>query len=196
MTAKKNDRQKQAQLLRVFRKVHRLTGAFLFVFFFFVSISGLLLGWKKHTGGVILPKTQKGTSTDFKTWLPLDTLTSLAEAALVAEVSPEVGHKLDRIDVRQSKGILKFTFKDNFWEVQLDGATGEVLSVALRRSDFFENVHDGTVLDTFFGTNNGELKLIYSTTMGLALLTFTITGFWLWYGPKQMRKNKKRVAVS
>ena len=195
MTIQKNDRQKQAQLLRVFRKVHRLTGAFLFVFFFFVSISGLLLGWKKHTGGVILPKTQKGTSTDMKTWLPLDTLNTLAQKALISEVSDEVGHELDRIDVRQSKGILKFTFKDNFWEVQLDGATGDVLSVAIRRSDFFENVHDGTVLDTIFGTSNGELKLIYSTTMGLALLTFTITGFWLWYGPKRMRKSKKRVAV-
>jgi hypothetical protein len=26
--------------------------------------------------------------------------------------------------------------------------------------------------------------------MGVSLLVFTITGFWLWYGPKRMRRNK------
>jgi succinate dehydrogenase/fumarate reductase cytochrome b subunit len=48
--AEKNTRQNQAKLLRTFRKIHRTTGAFLFVFFFFVAVSGLLLGWKKHSG--------------------------------------------------------------------------------------------------------------------------------------------------
>lgn len=42
-----NVRQRQAKLLRVFRKVHRATGALLFIFFFIVAITGLLLGWKK-----------------------------------------------------------------------------------------------------------------------------------------------------
>lgn len=43
----KSERQKQAKTLRIFRKVHRTTGALLFVFFFVVAITGLLLGWKK-----------------------------------------------------------------------------------------------------------------------------------------------------
>jgi len=42
-----NKRKSQAKTLRVFRKVHRTTGAFLFIFFFIISITGLLLGWKK-----------------------------------------------------------------------------------------------------------------------------------------------------
>ena len=33
----------------------------------------------------------------------------------------------------------------------------------------------------------------YTTTMKLALVTFTITGFWLWYGPKRMRRNQRAV---
>jgi hypothetical protein len=32
--------------------------------------------------------------------------------------------------------------------------------------------------------------VIYSTIMGVALLIFTITGFWLWYGPKRMKQDK------
>ncbi|HRF24762.1 MAG TPA: hypothetical protein PLR98_11385, partial [Chitinophagaceae bacterium] len=60
--AETNKRQKQASVLRVFRKIHRITGALLFVFFFIIAISGLLLGWKKHSGGMILAKSHKGTS--------------------------------------------------------------------------------------------------------------------------------------
>ena len=64
----------QVKLLRVFRKIHRTTGAFLFVFFFVISISGLLLGWKKNSGGIILPKSAKGSSTVLNEWISLDSL--------------------------------------------------------------------------------------------------------------------------
>ena len=39
-------RKKQANTLRIFRKIHRYTGACLFAVFFFIAVSGLLLGWK------------------------------------------------------------------------------------------------------------------------------------------------------
>jgi len=87
--------------------------------------------------------------------------------------------------------MIKFVFADDYWEVQLDGATGEVLLVARRRSDFIENIHDGTILDVIFNTKNDQLKLSYTTIMGLALMMLTISGFWLWYGPKKMRKEKQ-----
>jgi len=47
------------------------------------------------------------------------------------------------------------------------------------------------VLDKYFGTKGGQIKLFYTSVMGLALLVFTVTGFWLWYGPKRMRKAAK-----
>ncbi|MEP1985808.1 MAG: PepSY domain-containing protein, partial [Maribacter dokdonensis] len=86
-------RQRQAKWLRIFRKVHRATGAALFIFFFFISITGLLLGWKKHSGGVILSKTYKGTSTDLKEWLPVDSLHSLANTYILEHISPELPTK-------------------------------------------------------------------------------------------------------
>lgn len=187
--AAKTRRQKQAQWLRRFRKIHRWTGASLFVFFFVVSVTGLLLGWKKNSKGVLLAPTAKGTSTELAEWLPLEVLHDKACIYLHDSISPDLSLELDRIDVRQSKGIVKFIFVD-YHGLQLDGATGELLTIERRRSDFIENVHDGSVLDHLFGTD-GQLKLLYSTIMGLALLTFTVTGFWLWYGPKRMRRGQR-----
>ena len=92
--------------------------------------------------------------------------------------------------MRKQKGSVKFLFVDSYYEVQLDGATGKVLSVAQRKSDFLENVHDGSILDRYLDTN-GYIKLVYTTVMGVSLLLFTITGFWLWYGPKRMRQAGK-----
>ena len=185
-----NSKKQQAKILRTFRKIHRITGAFLFIFFFFISISGVILGWKSHSNGLILPKTSAGTSANLKHWLPLDSLHKKANIILHDSISSSLSLELDRIDVRKDKGILKFVFKNHYWEIQLDGATGNLLSIGKRHSDFFESIHDGSILDTYFTTSNKQIKLIYTTVMGLSLLLFTITGFWLWYGPKRMKKIK------
>ena len=189
--AEKNKRQQQAKILRIFRKVHRTTGALLFVFFFIISITGLLLGWKKHSGDLILPKTYSGTSTNLTNWLPVDSLHQHAVRILHDSVDPGLSPEIDRIDMRPDKGTVKFVFADHFWGLQLDGATGKLLHIDRRRSDFIEKVHDGSILDYYLGTESGQLKLLYTSIMGIALLIFTITGFWLWYGPKRMREKKK-----
>ncbi len=182
-------RQKQARVLRAFRKIHRTTGAILFLFFFFVAITGLTLGWKKHTGGLILPKSYNGTSTNLKDWLPLDSLHKIACKVLHDSVSKDLSPELERIDVRKDKGMVKFVFIDHYWGIQLDGATGKLLHIERRRSDFIENLHDGSILDYYFETSYEQIKLVYTSIMGTALLTFTVTGFWLWIGPKRMRRK-------
>lgn len=183
------NRKQQARTLRSFRKIHRTTGALLFVFFFLVSISGLLLGWKKNSGGLILPKTTEGTSSNLSEWLSVDSLSRNASNYLHNSVSSNLSADIERIDLRPDKGIVKFVFKDHFWGMQLDGATGKLLQIERRNSDIIEGVHDGSIIDRFFNTGN-TIKLIYTSIMGLALLLFTITGFWLWYGPKRMRNLK------
>lgn len=166
-----------------------MTGAFLFVFFFFVSITAILLGWKKNSGGVLLAKSYKGTSTDLKDWLPIDSLHKNACQYLHDSVSADLSAEVDRIDIRKDKGMVKFVFTEGFWGIQLDGATGKLLCIERRRADYIEKIHDGSILDYYFNTSNGEIKLVYTTIMGFALLVFTITGFWLWYGPKRMRQK-------
>ncbi|MFV8226483.1 PepSY domain-containing protein [Christiangramia aquimixticola] len=184
-------RKKQAKLLRNFRKVHRTTGALLFVFFFIISISGGILGWKKDSNGIILPETQKGSSVTLEDWLPIAELEEKAIRFFEDSVSTQLNSEISRIDLRKEKGIAKFLFEANYYEIQLDGATGKLLSLGKRNSDLVENIHDGSILDSFFGTD-GVFKLIYTSIMGTALLIFTITGFWLWYGPKKMRNRSRK----
>lgn len=183
------EKKKHARILRGTRKVHRYMGACLFLLFSVVSITGLLLGWKKNSGGYILPKSYKGSSTDLKDWISIDSLHKNACQIAHDSISANLSLELERIDIRPDKGMVKFVFIEGFWGIQLDGATGELLHIERRRSDFIENIHDGSILDYIFNTKSEILKLIYTSIMGLSLLLFTITGFWLWYGPKLMRKN-------
>jgi len=185
------ERKKQARIIRLLRKIHRTMGVYLFVLFFVVSITGLLLGWKKNSNGIIHPISENGVSTDVKDWLPLDSLQTIAFQSLQNSIDKDINLDLQRIDARPEKGIIKFVFENHYWGVHLDATTGKVLSINRRRSDIIENIHDGHVLDVLFKTEGEIFKLLYTTTMGLALFTFTITGFWLWYGPKKMRKVRK-----
>lgn len=183
--------KQHARILRVVRKIHRYTGASLFILFLFVSVTGLLLGWKKNTGGYILPISYKGISTNLQDWLPFDTLHTIACNVVRDSISPNLSLKLERIDARPDKGMVKFVFIEGYWGVQLDCATGRLLHIERRRSDFIENIHDGSILDYVFNTGSETLKLIFTSITGTALLTFTVTGFWLWYGPKRLRRGRR-----
>jgi hypothetical protein len=161
----------------------------MFIILLIVSISGLILGWKKQSQGAILPLTLHGSNVNPESWLTYGELHSIAISEL-ARFRPEIkSFELERIDARPDHGIVKFLFKDHFWEIQLDATTGENLQIAYRYSDLLESIHDGSILDTFFQTEQDILKVIYTSLVGLSLFTFCITGFWLYYGPKFMRKK-------
>lgn len=189
MSTKQESRQQQAKVLRMFRKVHRTTGALLFIFFFIISVTGLMLGWKKNSSGLILAKSYKGQSTNSKNWLTVDSLRSNAVAYLKDSIDQTISSTIDRIDFRPEKGMVKFVFTDHFTALQIDATTGTILHVEQRRADYIEKIHDGSIVDHYLHIPLGTFKLIYTTIMGLALLLFTITGFWLWYGPKRMRRQ-------
>ncbi len=173
-------KEKRSKVLRTIRKIHRISSVWLFVFLLGVGVSGLLLGWKKNTGDALLPYTRQGSSVNISEWLPIDSLVRISDETL-KKYHPELSRKISRIDLRPSKGTVKFIFEDHYLGVQLDGKTGEVLHIGKRNSDLIENIHDGSVLDRVLGTN-GLFKLLYTTFTGLSLLMFTLTGIWLWYG--------------
>jgi|AntRauTorckE6833_2_1112554.scaffolds.fasta_scaffold02646_6 uncharacterized iron-regulated membrane protein len=183
----------QAVILRKIRQVHKIAGIVLFVFFMFISVSGLLLGWKKNSGGHLLPETATGTTTNLQHWLPMHQLETRARTFLNDSVSSSLSDKIDRIDVRKNDGIVKFTFENHYYGIQMDGATGSVLLVEKRWSDLLENIHDGSILDKLMGFEGETFKLIYTSIMSLALLLFAVTGFWLWYGTNRLRKKVKRI---
>ena len=160
----------------------------LFILFLFIALSGLALGWKKHSGDLILPKTRTGTSLDMGQWKPLHELQQIALSHYRDAIYNEGDIVVDRIEAVPEKGIVKFTILPGYWGIQVDGATGQILHLGRRWSDFFEKMHDGSLVDSWLGITSGAFKLFYTSLAGLALLVFTITGFWLWYGPIRMRQ--------
>jgi len=170
--------------VRQFRVYHKYVGIILAVLLFVSALTGLLLGWKKDAAW-IQPPTQKGATQDLVEWIPLDQLASLAQEALYTEYPAQTGNEIDRLDVRPSKGMAKVLFTDGYWEVQIDGTTGAILSIDKRYSDFIEHLHDGSIISDGF-------KLVSMNVLGLGLTLMIITGLWLWYGPKRIRALKRK----
>ena len=169
--------------LRRYRRWHRWVGISVGLLVVVSSLTGILLALKKDVS-LIQPPTQKTTATTSTSWLSIESISKYAESGLRqhTELSDVT---IDRMDVRLSKGIVKVIFEQDHWEVQVDGRSGEVLSVAKRHSDWIEQLHDGSIVSDAF-------KLISMHTLGLGLLVLTASGFWLWLGPRRIRKIKKR----
>lgn len=180
----KDNKQKNVKRLRRYRVYHKYIGITLAILLFISAVTGLFLGWKKNVD-LLQPSTQKGQSKDMQTWKPVDELATLATNGLYEAYPKQTGNEIDRMDFRPSKGIAKVLFKDHWWEVQIDCTSGEILSVAKRHSDWIEKLHDGSLIsDTF--------KLVSMNVLGLGLSLMIITGIWLWYGPKVVRRLRKR----
>jgi hypothetical protein len=108
----------------------------------------------------------------------------LETTAAVPQARVESWRDIDRLDVRPEKGIVKVQCR-NRHELQLDLATGTVLSSTVRRSDFIESLHDGS----YFGE---YAKLAVFLPSALILLGLWASGMWLWYVPIATKARKRR----
>lgn len=170
--------------LRKFRNWHKLLGIFLSVFLLISAVTGILLSLKKDVK-IIQPPTTKGSSKTLDTWLPLKDLAAIASTEFYKQHIDQKDNPVHRIDVRPTKGIAKVLFKKGYWEVQIDGTSGEIKSISKRHSDWIEQLHDGSIISDNF-------KLVSMNVLGIGVLVMICTGLWLWYGPKRYRLLKKR----
>ncbi len=163
------------------RKLHRWGGLLAALPLLLVIVSGLLLQVKKQVPWV-QPPTRKGEQFHVEPALTWPLLLEAARAVPEADISDWAD--IDRLDVRPGKGIVKIQAQ-NRWEIQLDLATGQVLSSTLRRSDWIESLHDGSYFSDF-------AKLWVFLPNGLVLLGLWGTGMWLWYMPLGAKRRKTR----
>jgi hypothetical protein len=73
----------------------------------------------------------------------------------------------------------------NRWEIQIDSTGGEVLQVAVRRSDLIESIHDGSFFHESF-------KLWVFLPSALLLVGVWGTGLYIFLFPYLSRHNRKK----
>jgi len=171
------------QRLRKFRRFHRYIGIGVAVLLLVSAITGILLAFKKDVD-ILQPPTQKGVSKVLGDWKPIDEIRDIAVQHLQEQLNDVQQISIDKIDVRPDKGIAKVIFDNDNWEIQVDGVSGKVLSMAKRHSDWIERLHDGSIISDGF-------KLISMNFLGWGVLILIFTGAWLYYGPGIYRRLKR-----
>lgn len=161
------------------RKLHRWGAVWTAVPLLLVIVTGILLQVKKEVPWV-QPPTMKGAPGA----VALDWDAILSATKKVPEANVATWADIDRMDVRPDRSLIKIQCR-NRWEVQLDWTTGEVLHSALRRSDWIEMLHDGSLFGEFS-------KYFIFLPSGLILFGLWFTGAYLWYLPIHVRRKKQR----
>jgi len=148
-----------------------------------------MLGWKSIFTKIIFDNKKVAPSATLQKWLPLDSLEIFASGALNEKTKNEFKHA-ESIQLKPAKGYINFIFKNNY-NVQVDGATGTALHIEQKNGGLIQDIHDGAFVDGLFSSSAGLSKKIYTTIIGLALLFLTVSGFYLWYKPRQIKLSKK-----
>lgn len=171
---------KQINLKRLLRQVHYWISLGIMLPSGIIIAAGIFLMLKKEIGW-IQPPAQKGVAVY---QLPAITHEDMLSAA---KAYPEAGiqswEDISRLDIRPKTGMAKIT-SNTGWEVQIDTSNADVLSVAYRRSDVIESIHDGS----FFAS---WVKLYIFLPTGILLLLMWGTGIYLFI-ITELAKFKKR----
>jgi len=149
-----------------------------------LGVTGLLLTWKSELQ--FSPTTQNVSSNK-----SLISLTQIEQNAIHYIDSLNLDNTINRIDYRPSKGIAKIRFEHHFTELQIDCFSGKIISDKQRTSDIIEMIHDGSIIDHVFKSKSENTKLVYSSIASLGLILLSVSGFFLWLKPKQLKKYKQ-----
>ena len=167
-------------LKRLLRQIHYWLSLAVAVPAGIIFFAGIFLMLKKEVAW-IQPATTSGIVSNEVPQIDFDQMVEAARAHPEAQI--ETWADIDRIDLRVGKGIAKLQANSG-WEVQVDTRTGEVLSVAYRRSDLIEQIHDGS----FF---SDTVKLFIFLPTGILLIAMWGTGLYLFFLPRFRKKRKK-----
>ena len=180
------DTMRDMKIGKLLRDIHHWGSPIIMLPLGIMIIAGVFLMLKKDIDW-IQPPTQR--SAIEVTGAPETTLLELYEAAAaIPELDVTSWDQFDRIDIRSDRGIAKF-IAPNRWEAQIDLITLETLSLEYRRSDLFEQIHDGS----FFAD---WVKLFIFLPVGIILFILWATGIWLFFEPyiKRWQRAKKKAA--
>lgn len=151
-----------------------------------LGITGLLLTWKSELN---LTPPSKIITLQTTKLIDLNSIENIAKSYID---SIGLNNTINRIDYRPEKGIAKIRFSNHFTELQINCFTGEIISSKQRTADIIEMIHDGSIIDYLFHSKSENAKLFYSTLSSIGLILLSISGFFMWIRPKQIKKIKSK----
>lgn len=168
------------KLNKLNRTIHNWVSIFIALPLLLIIVSGLFLQLKKDFTWIQPPSVRgENAATPIVSHDDL-----LAAATSIPQTAGLKWADFDRIDYKVDRGMVKFMTLDG-WEVQVDTTTGSILSVAERRSDFFEKLHDGS----YFGDT---VKYYVILPTAIFLFFMWMTGLWMFIYPYIKRASNKR----
>lgn len=156
------------------RKLHRWLSIATALQLLLLSATGMLLLLKKDIAW-IQPPAGRGSGIPHQ--IELDSL--LAAAVSHEEMDISSWQDIQRVDIRPERGIAKIIGRSRK-EMQVDLATGKILTVSYRRSDAIEALHDGSYIHPL-------IKYIIFVPSGFLILLLWVTGIFLLF-PKWRKK--------
>jgi uncharacterized iron-regulated membrane protein len=167
------------RIYKFFWDTHKWTGIILATLFLNLSWTGVLLLLKKDIEWV-QPATHQGAPGEVTDFAGLDAIFEV----VLAQGHPAFQslEDIDRVDFRPDKRVPKVPSVHDHMEMQIDAVTAEILHLATRRSDLFEDLHDGS----FFGdwVHNW---LMLAVPLGMVFLV--MSGSYLWLSPVLRRRK-------
>ncbi len=134
-------------VFRRIRALHKWVGLVCSLFLLVISATGLGLALKSQFEW-IRPPTQAGGEIQGP-----EEIVGIGE--VIANVAAQAGSKMKslddvrRLEYHAGDNVFKLISKEGYVEVQVDGATGRVLSVGQRNDQFFEDIHDLSLFSDF-----------------------------------------------
>jgi len=170
-------------MFRRLRTIHKWIGVVAALFLVLISATGFLLAIKDRANA-IRPSTQKGQKvTGLAQVVSLDVAANAAFAVGLPEL--KTLEDIDRFEYNTSKNVFKVLSTKAYHEVQVDGATGKVLSVGTRNDQMFEDIHDLSFFNDFL--HDWWLPVV---AVGLFCLAFS--GLWIFFVPVVRRWKYNR----
>ena len=127
-------------MYRTLRVLHKWIGLFACLFLMVISATGFLLAIKGNVDWMRPANQDGGEISDLSQVVGVGAAASAAFEAGIPELQgPD---DIDRMEYRTKQNIYKILSKEGYHEVQVDGATGEVLSTGRRNDQLSEDIHD------------------------------------------------------
>jgi uncharacterized iron-regulated membrane protein len=171
------------KLFKFFWSTHKWTGIVLAIVFLNIAITGFFLLQKKEYHW-IQPATRNGAPGEVSAFISNQRLFAVVLAA--GNPDFKTFEDIDRVDFRPGKRVHKVRSVHNDAEIQVDAITGAILSQEIRRSDWFERLHDGS----FFGSWAHEWLM---PVVALGLMFLVCSGLYIWYFPVWKKRRRLRM---